>query len=136
MKSLFFSTSNDIFLLLLSFLFSPFDRQTSLSISISHSTFLFNHAFLLKPFSQLTTLNVHFKHISFFMSTILYFNAPKSHSIIIITSIFTFFFAILSLKSFSKTAKYIPCSQNSLFPHFRHLSSFCLFKLILFLISQ
>src|SRR5436190_12863461 len=58
--------------------FSPFNRQTSLSISISHSIFLSNHAFLLKSFSQLTTLNVHFKQISFFMSTILHFNAPKS----------------------------------------------------------
>ena len=135
MKSLFFSTSNGIFLFLLSSFFSPFNRQTFLSIfNLSFNPSLQNYTFPPHNLSLSMCTSTEF-HSS--MSTVLLFNklthTRKSHSIIVITIVFTSFFTILSPKSFAKISKFIPCSDNSFFLHFRHLSSLCLFNHILFL---
>src|SRR5436305_4228498 len=135
MKSLFFSTSNGIFLFLLSSFFSPFNRQTFLSIfNLSFNPSLQNYTFPLHNLSLSMCTSTEFHSL---MSTVHLFNklthTRKSHSIIVITIVFTSFFTILSPKSFAKISKFIPCSDNSFFLHFRHLSSLCLFNHILFL---
>src|SRR5256885_679836 len=91
MKSLFFSTSNGIFLFLLSSFFSPFNRQTFLSIfNLSFNPSLQNYTFPPHNLSLSMCTSTEFHSL---MSTVLLFNklthTRKSHSIIVITIVFT-----------------------------------------------